>query len=357
MELILSGGWLGLEGLWRVRSPGPLFLKSFEEIPAGEDLFLIVSYDMTGLTLGTGIKERGLPPVMAFPLTGKEPFGGEGGPYRLRFEGMSLDREGFIKGVLGVKDYIERGDVYQINLTSEIRFSLEGDPLGLFLDFFGRQPVPYAFFLRTEDLTVISGSMELFLEKRGPRIVSRPIKGTGRRPEDILTKEKELAENLMITDMMRNDLGRVAKVGTVRVRELFRVEEFATLCQMHSTVEAETDLDLRGILTRTFPPASVTGAPKRRAVEIIDETEPHARGYYCGVAGVVSRNGDFTLSVLIRTAYGSGSRISYFAGCGIVWDSDPEAEFGELLMKVRAFYPEVADLQHARPGRVCEGSA
>ena len=355
MDLLLSGGWIGEEGLLRAKTSEPLLLEEITDIPSGSDLFLLVSYDLTRKTLGTPIKTRDLPPIVAVPLLGLEPCRAVPGSYRLDLVGMTLDREKFSKGVLKVKDYIERGDVYQINLTSEISFHLEGDPKALFFDFFARQPVPYAFFLKLEDLFVLSGSMELFLEKRGSKITSKPIKGTGATPEEILSKEKERAENLMITDMMRNDIGRVAKRGSVRVTELFKVERFSTLCQMHSTVVGETERDLADILANTFPPASVTGAPKRRAVEIIDELEPHPRGYYCGTAGFLFRNGDFTLSVLIRTAYGKGSSVSYFAGCGIVWDSDPEKEFSELLLKVRAFYPEIS--VHVGAEGVCKDLA
>ncbi len=357
MELILSGGWLGKEGLWKAEVSEPLLLERIEDIPLDRNIFLICSYDLAGDTLELSIKERGLPGIIAFPLKGLSPFRGSGGPFRIAPLGMSLDRYGFTRRVLDVKGYIERGDVYQINLTSEILFSLEGDPLSLFLDFFGRQPVPYAFFLRFGEILVLSGSMELFLRKEGDLIVSRPIKGTGSTPEEIMSKEKEKAENLMITDMVRNDLSRVAEVGTVRVVDLFRVERFSTLCQMHSTVVAKTDRPLPEILKSTFPPASVTGAPKRRAVELIDLLEPHARGYYCGTAGIYLKGGDFTLSVLIRTAYGTGDTLSYFAGCGIVWDSDPEGEFRELIMKVRAFFPDTEALYHAGPVEVCKRPA
>ena len=179
--------------------------------------------------------------------------------------------------------------------------------------------------------------MELFLEKRGKLLRSKPIKGTGSSPEEILGSPKERAENLMITDMVRNDIGRVAKFGSVRVEELFKVERFRTLYQMHSTVVGETEKSFKEILLNTFPPASVTGAPKKRAVEIIDELEPHARSYYCGSAGLIFPNGDFKLSVLIRTAIGSEDKLSYYAGCGIVWDSDPEKELREMYLKVKAF--------------------
>ena len=191
--------------------------------------------------------------------------------------------------------------------------------------------MPYAFFLDLEDFYLISGSMELFLEKRGNKLVSKPIKGTAKRKKDLEKSQKDKAENLMITDMVRKDLSRVAMPGSVRVEELFKIERFKTLFQMHSSVVAQTRESLQNILKETFPPASVVGAPKRKAVEIIDLLEPHNREYYCGCAGLVSEE-DFTLSVLIRTAMGHGNRLSYYAGAGIVWDSVPEKEWQEVLL-------------------------
>ncbi len=338
MELLLSGEWLGRPpGLYRARILSVNFLEDLSRL-SGFEGFVVISYDLTERTLGVPVKGSGLPSLIALEL-GELSRVEEGPPgkYFLDFISSSLDELEFKRRVEKIKGYIAQGDVYQINLTSRLDFRLKGSPMDLFLGFYRRQPVPYAFFLDLGDLFILSGSMELFLKKEGRRIESRPIKGTGKDPEDILSSEKERAENLMITDMMRNDLGRISETGSVRVEELFRVERYRTLCQMHSTVVGETEESLVKILRATFPPASVTGAPKFRAVQIIEELEPHPRGYYCGVAGIVKKSGDFTLSVLIRTAYGGGSRVSYFAGCGIVWDSDPDREWEEFLLKTKAF--------------------
>ncbi|HHJ64315.1 MAG TPA: anthranilate synthase component I family protein [Aquifex aeolicus] len=337
MRLVVSGEWFGGKGLLEVEVRDLLPLSRPEDIPLQRG-FLVVSYDLTEELLGVPIKRSAYPSLLFLRTGGVRELSRTPAGAFLKPEGATLRGEEFRERIGRVKDYIERGDVYQINLTSGFLFSFRGDPLDVFLRFFSRQPVPFAFFLDAGDFFLMSGSMELFLKKEGSRLESRPIKGTGRDPEAILSSEKERAENLMITDMMRNDIGRVARAGSVRVRELFRVERYRTLCQMLSIVEGETEGNLPHILRHTFPPASVTGAPKRRAVEIIEELEPHPRGYYCGAAGFVKENGDFTLSVLIRTAYGGGKQLTYFAGCGIVWDSDPLRETEELLLKVRAFY-------------------
>ncbi|RLJ69779.1 para-aminobenzoate synthetase component 1 [Hydrogenivirga caldilitoris] len=338
MRLVLSGGWFGEEGLYSCEVKEVIYPQSVEELK-DFDGFVILSYELGGRFLELNLKETPLPKIVALKLSQPMRFEAEPKAVHLEPIGMSLSELEFKERVDKVKGYIERGDVYQINLSTKIDFSLQGKPSDLFLQFWERQPVPYGFLLELDDLFVMSGSMELFLEKRGKIICSKPIKGTGKSPDTILASEKERAENLMITDMVRNDIGRVARTGSVRVAELFKVEEYETLCQMHSTVEGETGENFPRIIRETFPPASVTGAPKHRAVQVIDELEPHPRGYYCGAAGFVEADGDFTLSVLIRTAFGGGSELSYFAGCGIVWDSDPDREWKELLLKTKAFYP------------------
>lgn len=335
---MLSGGWFGEEGLYSCEVKEVIYPQSVEELK-DFDGFVILSYELGGRFLELNLKETPFPKIVALKLSQLMRFEAEPKAVHLEPIGMSLSEVEFKERVDKVKGYIERGEVYQINLSTKIDFQLKGEPLNLFMNFINRQPVPYGFLLELKDLFLISGSMELFLEKEGESIRSKPIKGTGYEPREILSSEKERAENLMITDMVRNDIGRVAKTGSVKVTELFKVEKFRTLCQMHSTVEGETGENFPRIIRETFPPASVTGAPKHRAVQVIDELEPHPRGYYCGAAGFVRKGQDFTLSVLIRTAFGSGSELSYFAGCGIVWDSDPKKEWEELLLKVRAFYP------------------
>jgi para-aminobenzoate synthetase component 1 len=261
-------------------------------------------------------------------------------PFSVSFKGQSLGKEEYLKRFEKIKRYIERGDIYQVNFTVRFDFFLEGDPFSLYKSFIETQPVPYGVFLKAYDFFLLSGSMELFLKKGSKKLISKPIKGTLPKdadPSEFFKLEKELAENLMITDMVRNDLGRVAKYGTVKVEKLFGVETYNTLHQLVSTVSCETDKGFKEIIENTFPPASVTGAPKRRAVEIIAELEPHTREVYCGTIGVIKPNGDFTCNVAIRTAFGRKNELFYYAGGGIVYDSQPLKEWNEVLLKMEAF--------------------
>jgi para-aminobenzoate synthetase component 1 len=299
--------------------------------------FVVISYKLSEETLGVKVKASSFPPIVFVEVGEPVEFEIKPKPFKLSLKGFSLNKEEYIEKVRSVKEEIEKGTVYQLNLSTRMSFKLEGSPLDLFLKFFERQPTPYAFFLDLKDFYIISGSMELFLEKKGRLIKSKPIKGTAESEEILQNSQKDKAENLMILDMMRNDLSKVAKVGSVKVEEIFKVEKYATLCQMHSTVVAQTDRDLEEILLNTFPPASVTGAPKRKAVELIDNLEPHPRDYYCGCAGFVW-NENFTLCVLIRTAFGVEQELSYYAGSGIVYDSDEEREWKETLSKAKAFW-------------------
>jgi len=340
MELILAGKWLSQRGFLRAEIESVETYDSVGELPEKLGLsFIILSYSLTRETLGVSVKRDEKPQIILIKIRDFSPFSFEEPmSVSLKHLGNSLKDEEFVERIGKIKEYIAQGDVYQINLTNRLDFQLRGNPRDLFLNFYKRQPVYFGFFLNLGEFFVISGSMELFLEKRGKLLRSKPIKGTGNSAEEILSSPKERAENLMITDMVRNDIGRVAKIGSVRVEELFKVERFRTLYHMHSSVVGETEKSLKEILLNTFPPASVTGAPKKRAVEIIDELEPHPRSYYCGAAGILFPNGDFKLSVLIRTAIGNEDRVSYYAGCGIVWDSDPKKELKEMYLKVKAFW-------------------
>ncbi|GAB6065716.1 anthranilate synthase component I family protein [Aquifex pyrophilus] len=339
MELILSGAWFGKRKLLKAEIKRAEFYESLEYIePKNSLAFILLSYELSSEILNVKVKISDKPKVVYLELGELIPFGKVfSRNVSLYPKGSALTDEEFMERVSKVKEYIKRGDVYQINLTNRFDYYLEGSPLDLFLNFYISQPVPFGFFLNLNDFYVISGSMELFLEKRGNILRSKPIKGTSREQKYLKESQKERAENLMITDMMRNDLGRVCRMGSVYVKELFKVEKFKTLYHLVSEVRGETDKDFKEILLNTFPPASVTGAPKKRAVEIIDELEPFARGYYCGSAGILFPDGDFKLSVLIRTAVGEGENLSYFAGCGIVWDSVPEREKEEMHLKREAF--------------------
>lgn len=337
--LILCGNWLGKKGFYEAEIEDVKCYQSLSEIREVEPIsFVIFSYDLSGETLDLKIKRTDLPSVIILKIKKFKKINEKEDKYSLMPFSLSLKDNEFMAGIKKIRNLIEEGTVYQINLTNRFDFEFQGDPMSLFFKFYKNQPVPYGFFLNLGDFFIVSGSMELFLEKRGKRIISKPIKGTSNSLRFLQNSEKDKAENLMITDMMRNDIGRIAEIGSVRVTELFKITKYRTLYQMHSTVEGITKNSIIDIIKETFPPASVTGAPKRKAVEMIDVLEPHARGYYCGAAGLVRNDKDFSFSVLIRTAVGIGNNLSYYAGCGIVWDSVSEKEVEELYLKVKAFY-------------------
>lgn len=260
----------------------------------------------------------------------------------------NVSRDGYVDKISEVKKRIEAGDVYQVNLSRKFRYGPFGDPLSRFLDFYRAQPVPFAAFVDFLDFELISGSMELFLRKRGNAVTTKPVKGTARRDPDprrdealcrsLAESPKERAENLMIVDLMRNDLGRICEYGSISVKELFRVKEYRTLFQMESEIEGRLrpDVGLPEIVSGIFPPGSVTGAPKREALRVIDGLEPHFRGPYCGSVCLFLPDGDFTMSVAIRTGVNSPEGADFWFGGGIVWDSEPEAEYRETELKAAA---------------------
>jgi anthranilate/para-aminobenzoate synthase component I len=188
--------------------------------------------------------------------------------------------------------------------------------------------------------------MELFLEKKGREIITKPIKGTIKRglneledevlKNQLINSEKERAENLMITDLMRNDLSKIA--NNIKVEELFKVDKYSTLFQMSSTVKGilKEKLSFEEVILNTFPPGSVTGAPKKRAMEIIDELEDKKRSVYCGATFLIKPNLDFVMSVAIRQMIFTKDRCSIYVGSGIVWDSDSAKEYEETLIKAKA---------------------
>lgn len=260
-----------------------------------------------------------------------------------------IGRDSFVRMVRRVKEYIASGDVYQVNISRRFDLSgLDGDPLRIFGKLYRAQPVPFGCLLDFDDFKIVSGSMELFLRREGNVLISRPIKGT--RPRggtetadehlcaELRDSEKDRAENLMIVDLVRNDLARVCERGSVRVTRLFGIEAYATLYHMVSEIEGTLrgGTDLWEILRATFPPGSVTGAPKVRAVEIIDELEPHFREPYCGAIALFKPGGDFVMSVAIRVLALRGGSGWFWAGGGITWGSDPEAEYEETAVKARA---------------------
>jgi para-aminobenzoate synthetase/4-amino-4-deoxychorismate lyase len=270
------------------------------------------------------------------------------GPHRLGEIRPSWDRATYGKAFRQVREYIAAGDVYQINLTFKLGFEVEGDPLSLYRELRGKQHVAYGAVIRTERDWVLSLSPELFVRIEGNRAVGKPMKGTAARgvtPEDdeaarafLRSDEKSRAENLMIVDLIRNDLGRVARIGSVKVDGLFEVETYETVHQMISTVSARLlpDIGADEVIRRLFPCGSITGAPKVRAMEIIRELEAGPRDVYTGAIGWIAPDGDLCFNVAIRTLKISAEgRAEMGIGSGLVYDSDEAAEYEECLLKAR----------------------
>ncbi len=270
------------------------------------------------------------------------------GAYEFTDVTLAWDRDAYLARFDSVKERILAGDIYQLNLTFKARFRLTGSPLTFYRDMRRRQRVAYGGIVDTGKMTVLSASPELFIERRGRAIETRPMKGTAPRaglPEadraaarDLAADAKQRAENLMIVDLMRNDLGRVAELGGVSVTDLFTVETFRTLHQMTSGVRAtlKADTGLDALLRAIFPPGSVTGAPKIRAMELIRELETEPRGVYCGAIGSIAPSGDALFNVVIRSPVvfrdGTGEM---GIGSGVVYDSEGTKEYAECLLKMK----------------------
>lgn len=261
----------------------------------------------------------------------------------------NFTRDEFVEIVRQAQRYIWQGDIYQVNLAQ--RLTAETNLPGW--EFFQRlaavSPAPFAAFFDGGEYQVASSSPELFLRMSGQHIQTRPIKGTRPRSADptrdaqltyeLQTSAKEMAELVMITDLLRNDLGRVCEYGSVQVPELVRLERYPQVQHLVSTVEGRlrTGVTHFAAFASCFPGGSITGAPKIRAMEIIDELEPITRGPYTGAMGYLGFNRESQLSIAIRTAVVTGGKIHFHVGAGIVADSDPAAEYEETLAKARGF--------------------
>lgn len=246
-----------------------------------------------------------------------------------------------------LRQCIARGETYQVNYTFRLRKSMQDDPWALFLDLVEAQPPEYAAYLDTAGFAVCSASPELFFRLRGDTVVSQPMKGTvsrGRSSAEDMARarwlaqsEKNRAENAMIVDMMRNDLGKVARVGSVQVRDLFQVERYPTLWQMTSKVVAKTSASVCEILGALFPCASVTGAPKPNTMRIIARVETTPRRIYTGCIGMMAPGRLAQFNVAIRTVLvdKAQGRAEYGVGGGVVWDSTPAGEYQESMLKAQ----------------------
>ena len=249
-----------------------------------------------------------------------------------------------------IQDYLTEGDCYQINLAQCFSLGFNGDPWQLYLQMRQQNPSPYAAYLDLPFGKILSSSPEQFVGLSADRVITRPIKGTrprgGTEAEDkslvaaLRVSEKDRAENLMIVDLLRNDLGRVCEPGSIQVPELFRVETYPTVHHLVSTVTGQLrgGEDALSLLGACFPGGSITGAPKHRAMQIIHELEPDPREVYCGSIGWIGFNGNMNTNIAIRTLLIRNQQASYWAGGGIVADSVEAEEFNETLHKAAAFF-------------------
>jgi para-aminobenzoate synthetase component 1 len=258
--------------------------------------------------------------------------------------------QGYLRAVERIRDYIAAGDVFQVNLSQRFETDLPIPPYELYRHLRHINPAPFAAYLNFDEAIILSASPERFLKVRGDLVETRPMKGTRPRgcstaedmtlAAELLTSTKDKAENVMIVDLERNDLGRVCRYGSVRVKELLTLEKYATVFQLTSLVEGRLPPDKTRIdlLKACFPGGSITGAPKVRAMEIIDELEPTRRSIYTGSLGYLSFSGKMDLNIAIRTLLVKDKRAYFQVGGGIVYDSDPEREYQETLDKAKALF-------------------
>jgi para-aminobenzoate synthetase/4-amino-4-deoxychorismate lyase len=266
------------------------------------------------------------------------------------------------QSIHAIRDYIESGDTYQVNFTFPLFGRITGDQFSCYRAIARSQGAAYSAYLDIGSHRILSFSPELFVERRGNKLTTRPMKGTlarGRWLEEDIQRARQLhespkdrAENVMIVDLLRSDLGKIAEIGSVEVPELFAVENLSRVLQMTSTVTAlqRPDVTIVDLLRALFPCGSVTGAPKARSMAIINELEPRRRGIYTGAIGLLSPNGDATFSVAIRTAVvdATSGAATFSVGSAITWDSTIDGEYEECCLKAKFLtnpWPEFALLE------------
>lgn len=262
-----------------------------------------------------------------------------------------ISKKEYLHAITKIRKHIKRGDIYELNYCQEFYSeNIRIEPSSIFKKLITKSPTPFSAFVRFDDIFILSASPERFMKKIGDRIISQPIKGTARRQanhkldiqakEDLLNNDKERAENIMIVDLIRNDLSRTAKKGSVVVDELCKIYSFKQVHQMISTISSVLSKkhDFIDALSTCFPMGSMTGAPKIRAMELIEEYEKTKRGIYSGAIGYISPDGDFDFNVVIRSVvYNETTQyLSFIAGGAITYLSDAENEYEESMLKAEA---------------------
>ncbi len=346
-DLPFSGGWIGYFG-YELYSHLESKVAPREPDLIPQSVFCLYEsfylYDHRGKkAFWVSSNHRSVPKIPPTPLSKKG--GRDWSPPLKKGEWGDLSKQTYLQAVQKIKNFIEAGDCYQVNFSQRFSSATNLSPYQIYQNLCSTSPAPYAAFLNLGDVQIISSSPECFLKLDGRHVTTRPIKGTRRRgktaEEDQRLKEeleksfKDHAELLMITDLERNDLGRVCKPGSVQVTEQATLESYAQVHHLVATIEGElspqkTVMDL---LRATFPGGSITGAPKVRAMQMIRELETHARNIYCGAIGFLSSNQKAHFNIAIRTLVLKDKTAHFWGGGGIVADSTPHAEYEETLAK------------------------
>ncbi|MBF0540100.1 MAG: anthranilate synthase component I [Nitrospirae bacterium] len=266
----------------------------------------------------------------------------------IAYSSSFASKQDFMDAVEKSKEYIKAGDIFQVVLSQRFNTQSNIDPFNIYRALRIINPSPYMFYLNLNDVKIVGASPEILVRKRKDKVILRPIAGTRKRgrnededislEKELLTDPKELAEHIMLVDLGRNDLGRVARVGSIKINKLKFIERYSHVMHIVSDIEGtlEQGLDAFDVLRACFPAGTVTGAPKVRAMEIINELEPVKRGPYAGAVGYFSFSGDMDTCITIRTLFVKDDQIYFQAGAGIVADSIAENEFEETLNKARA---------------------
>lgn len=262
----------------------------------------------------------------------------------------NMTEDGFIGRVKKAKEYIRAGDIFQVVLSQRFSVKVKSNPFAIYRNLRSLNPSPYMFFLRGDDVTLVGASPEMLVRVEGKRVTTRPIAGTRKRggtdeedlrlEQDLVADEKEMAEHVMLVDLGRNDIGRVARFGTVRVKEYGKVERFSHVMHLVSEVDGELaeGKDAMDALAACFPAGTLTGAPKVRAMQIINELEPVRRGPYGGAVGYIDFTGNMDTCITIRTLVIKDGTAYIQTGAGVVADSVPKREYEETLHKARAMF-------------------
>ena len=329
-----TGGWIGYLGY----ELGASLEKSVPDRPTSLiPRAMMTYYDRFSLYDGSGsLEERGELPVRRAPK-------------------VTRCESDYFNEIQKIKKWITAGDCYQVNLSQKFSQPISTTAPEIYHRLRAVSPAPYSAYLNLGNAQILSSSPECFLEVNGRRVITRPIKGTRPRggtsaedaslKEELVTSTKDRAELLMITDLERNDLGRVCRPGSIHVSDLRKVETFPQVHHTVATIEGELDdgHNIIDLLKATFPGGSITGAPKVRAMQIIRELEPHAREIYCGAIGYISTNGRAQFNVAIRTMVVKDGQAHFWSGGGIVADSHPESEYQESLVKAEGIRRALAD--------------